>query len=261
VLPRLEERQVSAGNALKDRTLDQSMTVPLHVTWEDIAVRLVLTVLAGALIGFNREAKGHAAGLRTTILIGLAASLAMIQANILLPIGGKTPESFGVMDLMRLPLGILTGVGFIGGGAILRRGEFVTGVTTAATIWVMTVIGLCYGGGQLVLGSVGTFLALLTLWLLEWLDARIPREHHAMLVISASATSSSPADIHELIASDGFHARLLRQNQSGNAQHPTCSFEIRWTRPAAAVLPLGLLKLLERHYKIEAFELTDEVIR
>jgi putative Mg2+ transporter-C (MgtC) family protein len=73
-------------------------------------------MIAGAIIGFNRGARGHAAGLRTTILVGLAASVAMIQTNILLPLAGKTPESFAVMDLMRLPLGILTGVGFRGGG-------------------------------------------------------------------------------------------------------------------------------------------------
>jgi len=54
-----------------------------------------------------------------------------------------------VMDLMRLPLGILTGVGFIGGGAIFKKGDLVTGVTTAATLWMVTVIGLCLGGGQL----------------------------------------------------------------------------------------------------------------
>jgi putative Mg2+ transporter-C (MgtC) family protein len=55
-------------------------------------------------------------------------------------------------DLMRLPLGILIGVGFIGGGAILRRDDIVVGVTTAATLWLVTVIGLCLGGGQLALG-------------------------------------------------------------------------------------------------------------
>ena len=87
--------------------------MPLSPTWADIAVRLALTVLAGAIIGLNRGAHGHAAGLRTTILVCLAASVAMIQANILLPLSGKTSESFAVMDLMRLPLGILTGVGLV----------------------------------------------------------------------------------------------------------------------------------------------------
>jgi putative Mg2+ transporter-C (MgtC) family protein len=103
------------------------MPISLYPTWRDVAVRLILTMIAGAIIGFNRGVRGEAAGLRTTMLVGLAASVAMIQANILLPVAGRTNSSFGVMDLMRLPLGILTGVGFIGAGAILRRGDLVTG--------------------------------------------------------------------------------------------------------------------------------------
>src|SRR5215471_20741316 len=166
------------------------MDMPLHPSWSDIAIRLALTMLAGAIIGFNRGVGGHAAGFRTTILVGLAASVAMIQTNILLSLSGKTSDSFGVMDLMRLPLGILTGVGFIGAGAILRRGDLIIGVTTAATLWIMTVIGLCFGGGQLALGSAATILAVITLWALRALDARIPREHRAIIVVSASDSSS-----------------------------------------------------------------------
>ena len=127
--------------------------MPLSPSWEDIALRLLLTCVAGAVIGLDRGIRGHAAGLRTTILVALAASVAMIQANLLLSVTGKTADLFGVMDQMRLPLGILTGVGFIGAGTILRRGDLVTGVTTAATLWVVTVIGLCFGGGQLALGQ------------------------------------------------------------------------------------------------------------
>ena len=123
--------------------------MPLTLQWDDIALRLVLTVIAGVLVGIDRSERGQAAGLRTTILVCLAASVAMIQMNLLMPTAGKTPESFATLDLMRLPLGILTGMGFIGGGAILRRGNMVQGVTTAATLWLVTVIGLCLGGGQL----------------------------------------------------------------------------------------------------------------
>jgi putative Mg2+ transporter-C (MgtC) family protein len=70
--------------------------MPLHPTWQDIALRLILTMVAGALIGFNREVRGHAAGLRTTILVALAASIAMIQTNVLLSVGGKAADSFGI---------------------------------------------------------------------------------------------------------------------------------------------------------------------
>jgi len=76
--------------------------MPLSPSWQEICVRLVLTMMAAAIIGFNRGARGHAAGFRTTILVGLAASVAMILTNILLPVTGKTPESFAVMDRRRL---------------------------------------------------------------------------------------------------------------------------------------------------------------
>jgi putative Mg2+ transporter-C (MgtC) family protein len=72
--------------------------MPLYPNWADIALRLILTMIAAGIIGFNRGVRGEAAGLRTTILVGLAAAVAMIQANLLLPVGGKTAESFGVMD-------------------------------------------------------------------------------------------------------------------------------------------------------------------
>jgi MgtC family len=72
----------------------------------------------------------------------------MLQVNYLLTLSGRSSDSFVMNDLMRLPLGILTGVGFIGGGAILRRRDIAVGVTTAATLWFVTVMGLCFGGGQ-----------------------------------------------------------------------------------------------------------------
>src|SRR3979409_2300297 len=108
--------------------------MPLTLTWQEIALRLVLAALEGLFIGFDRGEHGRPAGLRTTLLVCLAAAVTMIEANLLLDTRGKTPDAFATMDVMRLPLGILTGMGFIGGGAILRRDGFVLGVTTAATL-------------------------------------------------------------------------------------------------------------------------------
>ena len=123
--------------------------MPLSLTWSEIALRLGLAVLAGAAVGLDRGEHGRPAGLRTNLLVCLAAAVAMLLANLLLPTSGKTSSSFAVLDLMRLPLGILTGMGFIGAGAILRRDGLVLGVTTAATLWLVTVIGLCFGAGRL----------------------------------------------------------------------------------------------------------------
>lgn len=104
------------------------MTVNLH--WTEVVLRLLLTVIASLLLGFNRSQHGKAAGMSTTLLVSLAASVAMIQVNFLSPTAGRQADSFVMNDLMRLPLGILTGVGFIGAGAILRRRDIVLGVTT-----------------------------------------------------------------------------------------------------------------------------------
>lgn len=232
--------------------------MPLHPTWTEITLRLLLTLIASAIIGFNREARGHAAGMRTTILVGLAAAVAMIQANVLLTVSGKTAASFGVMDLMRLPLGILTGVGFIGAGAILRRGDLVTGVTTAATLWIVTVIGLCFGGGQLGLGAGVTVLTVLTLWALVAIDRSIRRDHRGLLIINTSRESFSLARLQELIASLGCKAILRGQRACGHPGEVHLSFEVCWRRAERAGPPLELLEFLNGHYSVVSFELTSD---
>ena len=90
-----------------------------NIQWQEIALRLALSFVAGAVIGINRSEHGRPAGLRTTLLVCLAASIAMIQTNLLLATSGKPSTSFVTLDLMRLPLGILSGMGFIGAGTIL----------------------------------------------------------------------------------------------------------------------------------------------
>ncbi len=158
---------------------------------KEIAARLALTILAGTLIGINRGEHGRPAGLRTTLLVCLAASLAMIQTNLLLGTGGRSTNSFVMLDLMRLPLGILSGMGFIGGGVILKRDDLILGVTTAATLWFVTVLGLCFGGGQLILGSVGLGLGLVVLWGLKWAEMALPQDHRASLMATLGPDAPS----------------------------------------------------------------------
>jgi putative Mg2+ transporter-C (MgtC) family protein len=178
-----------------------SMFAPLQ--WTDIATRLALTVLVGLLIGYNRSEQGKAAGMRTTLMVCLAASVAMIQVNLLLPMAGRPSSSFVMNDLMRLPLGILTGVGFIGGGAILRRGSLVVGVTTAATLWLVTVIGLCLGGGQIELGLAATALGLFALWVLKWIESILLQEQRARFSIEIDEGGLTEAEIRRRLSVAG----------------------------------------------------------
>ena len=221
------------------------MTMSPQLSLRDVALRLALTVLAGILIGYNRSEHGKAAGMRTMVLVCLAASVAMIQVNILLPMAGRGPTSFVMNDLMRLPLGILTGVGFIGGGAILRRDNILVGVTTAATLWVVTVIGLSLGGGQIALGLVSTALVLFALWGLRWFEDRMRREHRARFCIELDATGPAEAEIRRRLGLAGFSILGIRAQQRA-AEHREYQFEVSHMRRFAATQAPPLLEDLAR---------------
>lgn len=212
----------------------------LSPTWTEIVFRLMLTMAAAGFIGLDREAGGHNAGLRTTLLVGLAAAVAMIQANLLLPISGKTPASFAVLDLMRLPLGILTGVGFIGGGAILKKGNLVAGVTTAGTLWITTVIGLCFGGGQIALGGAATLLTLITLTILKRVDDMIVRERHAQVTLGPMSAASM-GTLQNALGKEGYIVRLTGMRSTDNSTRVEVSWRCRETDCDPAKL-IGLLK-------------------
>lgn len=177
------------------------------LSWPDIILRLALAVGAGSLIGLDRGEHAQPAGLRTTVLISVAAAIAMIEANWLLVHTPDTHVSIVRLDLMRLPLGNLSGIGFIGAGAILRRDDMVRGVTTAATIWLVTVIGLCFGGGQIGLGVAGTVIAIATLWLLKYVESFAVNRRRGTIAVTLSADGPREPALLALLAAHGFTLR------------------------------------------------------
>lgn len=200
--------------------------MPANIGANEVALRLALTVIAGLLIGYNRTEHGKAAGLRTTLLVCLAASIAMIQVNLLLPTAGRSPDSFVMNDLMRLPLGILTGVGFIGGGAIIRRDNIIVGVTTAATLWYVTVIGLCLGGGQIELGVIATAIGLIALWVLQWIELRLRQQRRASLCVEWEGGGLSENTIRRMLETAGLIVTGTRMTLSASGSHREIVFDI-----------------------------------
>lgn len=216
-------------------------SMPLTPSWWDIAARIALTVIAGGLIGLDRERGGHAAGFRTTILVALAACLAMIQANLLLSTYGKTFSYFTQMDVLRFPLGVLTGVGFLGGGAILRRGDMMTGVTTAATLWFMTVVGLCFGGGQIVTGTAAAIVAYIVLSPMKRLDAWLTCERKATLVINSSEVEVP--DLSALLNPLGCRALFVAYGPTSDGRTGV-TYELRWMADDREASSRAILKAL-----------------
>lgn len=200
----------------------------LHLSWEQIALRLVLAAVASFIIGFNRDEHGHPAGIRTTMLVCLAATIAMLQVNLLLPMTGKSADSFITMDLMRLPLGILSGIGFIGAGVIIKHGGRINGVTTAATIWFVTVLGLLFGAGNLFLGIFGSLIAIAILWFLKYIENYLPREYRGFLHLTLSSDFSTESEIRQrLVAAKWVIAQWHAQYEPANTLI-RLDCEVRW---------------------------------
>ncbi|TSD84537.1 MgtC/SapB family protein [Mycobacterium sp. KBS0706] len=202
--------------------------MPLFPTWPDLLLRIALATLAGAIIGWNRGAHGRPAGLRTHLLVCLAAAFSMVLANLLLFTTGKTSESFVQMDVMRLPLGILSGIGFIGGGAILQRGDLVMGVTTAATLWFVTMMGLCFGAGELILGGIAFIIGLVVLWGLKRLEDRVQQERKATLSLTVDLDRFDPAEIETTLKGAGFRIAATSITHRPDARSRTMCYELRW---------------------------------
>jgi putative Mg2+ transporter-C (MgtC) family protein len=218
-----------------------------HLDWPEIAVRLLLTVVAGTLVGLDRGEHGRPAGLRTTLLVCLAAAVSMIQTNLLLPLAGKPPDSFVALDLMRLPLGILTGMGFIGAGAILKKGDIILGITTAATLWFVTVLGLCFGGGQWGLGIVALLLGLGVLRGLKRVEGLLPQDRHAKLSVSGARDSLSTDELRAEIVSHGLQLSSPEVRYDRDSGSWTLSYEVHWRAlPADPPLPVFVKELANR---------------
>jgi putative Mg2+ transporter-C (MgtC) family protein len=166
--------------------------------------------------------------MRTTTLVALAAAVSMIEANLLLPTAGKTGSSFAVLDLMRFPLGILSGMGFLGAGVIIRRNGNVSGVTTAATLWFITVAGLCFGGGQLKLGAVTVLIALCILWAIKPIERHIRQLRSGRLVLTFSELAPEAGQIRTRLDELGLKAGPLSLDFEANGRLRQAACEVKW---------------------------------
>jgi putative Mg2+ transporter-C (MgtC) family protein len=141
------------------------MITPLILGSHGIALRLALSTIAGALVITHAKECLLPAERRTNIFLSVAAStVMMIQVNLFPGTRGTLSAFAGILNRADLPVCLLTGVGFISGAMILRCKHPAQGLTRAATVWFIAVMGLCFGGGQLGLGTAAFVLIELVLW-------------------------------------------------------------------------------------------------
>lgn len=133
---------------------------------KEIIIRLTLSVILGGLIGIERQVHKRHAGLRTHILVSLGSCLIMLTSLYVFDIYKNVVS----LDPSRIAAGVITGIGFLGAGAIIRDREGVRGLTTAASLWVVAGIGLAAGCGFRIAALFTTALALIVLFFLRYIE-------------------------------------------------------------------------------------------
>lgn len=169
----------------------------------EMAVRIVVALGAGALIGYERSYRGRPAGFRTHALVCMASSMLMLvtvyEAHWVRAIGEAR------LDPTRMAQGIMTGIGFLGAGVIMQEGFSVRGLTTAASIWITAAIGILAGIGFYFPMALSVLLTLGVLSAFRWIEARMPTQayYHFDVRFARSAEVSEP-HIRALVEGHGF---------------------------------------------------------
>ena len=143
-----------------------------EITWQVALVRILVSFFIGMLIGIERETHDQPAGLRTHILISIGATVVML-ISIFIP---QTFTNLQNGDPGRIAAQVVSGIGFLGAGAILKYGADVKGLTTAASIWAMAALGLAVGAGMYIIGFIGAAVILFALTIMNLFEKRVFKE-------------------------------------------------------------------------------------
>jgi len=201
-----------------------------------ILIRLALAVVFGGAVGWQREAHDRPAGLRTHVLVCVGSAVYTLASM-----------GFGSgADPARVAAQIATGMGFLGAGTIIRHGNVVRGLTTAASMWAVAAIGICVGlGGQVLwVAGMATVVVLLTLTVLRGLETRIlTRERLARVTVRLTGPPGRMAEFQDLLAAQGVKVELVEVASRGPDDGQ--EMRLRVTLPGGTDLP-GLTETLSR---------------
>lgn len=197
------------------------------MTEHDLLLRPLLALVAGGMVGLERSFHGRAAGLRTYALVSFASALLVGIAQFL----DSTP---GNTNVARVIQGIVTGIGFLGAGVIVKEGFSVRGLTTAASIWVAAAIGVVIGAGSYLTGAEASIVTLVALAMLRHLEDRLPAQSYVRVDVAFDRSLAMDEDrFRQLIERHGFKMGELAYRLSGDPSHLEYRAVVWTSRPQA----------------------------
>ena len=218
--------------------------------WLNILTHLLVATLAGGLIGLERSYHGRPAGFRTHILVCVASSLLMIVTMYQAKWFTEAPLDTVRVDPTRMAQGIMTGIGFLGAGVIVREGLTVRGLTTAASIWVTAAIGILAGVGFYSTVLMGSVITIGTLTVFRKIESRMPSQIFAnTTIIFGRDNYMSETEIRELLSINGFSVanisyRLMEKGEQLEYRMTVCTMDRGNIEKLSKTL-LGLASIVE----------------
>jgi putative Mg2+ transporter-C (MgtC) family protein len=177
-----------------------------HQALVQMTTHLVVAMIAGGIIGMERSYHGRPAGFRTHILVCMSSALLMVVTVYQNQWFSEANSAVKVAtDPTRMAQGIMTGIGFLGAGVIMKDGLSVRGLTTAASIWITSAIGILAGIGLYSLAAIGTFLTFATLAFFGWLEGAMPARFFGKVdLVYPQALAPTEKDLRKLLKQHGF---------------------------------------------------------
>jgi putative Mg2+ transporter-C (MgtC) family protein len=185
----------------------------------EISIRLLVASLFGAAIGFEREIHDHPAGMRTHLLVSLG-SAAFSVLSIFFFVSPAAPNGSLPTDPARIAAQIVSGIGFLGAGAILKYGTTVRGLTTAGSLWATAAVGMASGAGALLVAVITTALIIFSLGPLNWVVARVRRTDAHMIRLRLQATRlEAIGEVSEALIGSRIHIGGLSTQRLSNGRY------------------------------------------
>jgi putative Mg2+ transporter-C (MgtC) family protein len=220
----------------------------------EIFIRLMVALVVGGIIGMERSYHGRPAGFRTHVLVSIASTLLMLVT--VYESLWFTPRDLQrvVIDPTRMAQGIMTGIGFLGAGVIMKDGLSVRGLTTAASIWITSAIGILVGIGFYYPAALATAATLGTLSIFRWIEGRIPTELYAHFSVSFTRQNAmGEDDLKALVQRHGYSIANLTYRLRDTPQVFEYEMTLRTVDRGAAH---ALSETLSKLQSVTGFEIT-----
>lgn len=208
-------------------------------TWE-LIVRILVGAVLGGIIGLERDIHGRPVGFRTYMIVSMAAATFMVISAHFVFYQHYSEGAHVEVDVSRIAASVVSGIGFLAGGAILRTGITIQGLTTAAALWLVTAIGMCAGSGMYALAIAVTVMGLLALGLLRLFEGKHAAGYRRIICLELSGGLGSLQRVLDQIAGIGIVFTEFNYNKAVADNKVEVTFEAR-VRPG-----VGMQELIQK---------------